>query len=124
MKEKFMTAESSALLKEFHFIINQHTLDMTDSLFGQQDIKNPLLHLSDDDISVIRIMSLNSHQKAILQKGMLALGQEIVFSILCVLDGVSDVTPAIPDLAIVIRETKKEISDSYLHDEFIELLDE
>ncbi len=119
-----MSRESKALLMELHSIIREQASEMTDFFLSQQDPRNPLLHPNEIDIKELRKLSLTSRQKVILRQCMLALGRQIVFSTLSLIDGVSDVDTVIPDLSLVNHETKKEITDQFLHDEFIDLLDE
>jgi hypothetical protein len=119
-----MSKESQALLNEFNSVIKQIVNEYVDSLFVKRKTVQPLLQLTNDEIKVLETISLTPHQVNILRKGMLAMGQGIVFSLLCIIDGVTDVVNVIPDLAIIDRNTKQDIADQFLHDEFIGLLKE
>jgi len=116
-----MSKESQALLNGFQSRIEQNVNDLADFL-AKRKTQYPLLELTEDDYKVLETISLTPRQVGVLRKGLMAMGQGIVFSLLCIIDGVSYVEKAIPDLAIVDRNTRKDISEQFLHDEFIGLL--
>jgi hypothetical protein len=117
-----MSKESKALLKEFHSIVDYYAADLMIALKGRQGFENPLLRLDKDDLNSISSISLTIQQVKLLQRCMEAMGQGVVFSILSIIDGVADVDEKIPDLAIVNRQTKEEITDQFWHDQFVDLL--
>ena len=118
-----MSKESQALLKAFHSIIEQNVNDLSD-LLVKRKTHNVLLKLTGEEFKILETISLTPRQVDVLRKGMLSMGQGIVFSLLCIFDGVADVEKAIPDLAIVDRNTKKDIAEQFWHDEFIGLLED
>lgn len=116
-----MSKESTALLNAIHSIINKKVNDMVDNLLFKGSFNSPSLKLTNDELRALENISLTPYQISAIRKVMLAIGQGIVFSLLCIIDGVSYVDE-IPDLALVNRNTKKDISEQFLHDEFIKLL--
>jgi hypothetical protein len=117
-----MSKESKAILNEFHVVIEEVVKDTVDDLLIKREINTPLINLSKDESKDLESLSLTQAQIDVLRKGMIALGQSIVFNILCIIDGVYDAKNEIPDLAIVDRTTNKNIADQFLHDEFLGLL--
>jgi len=116
-----MSKESQALLNAFHSIIEHNASELYDSLVKKK-MRNPLVQLTERERKVLETISLTPNQMSVLHKGMIAMGEGIVFSLLCIIDGVADVESTIPALAIVDRETKKDIAEQFWHDEFIGLL--
>lgn len=119
-----MSKQSQAFLTELDSIIRERAAAMTDFILGRGDSKNPLLELSAPDTLELRSMSLTTRQAAILGQAMRELGRQIIFSALCIIDGVSYVDPAIPALSLVERDTRRDINDEFLHDEFVGVLAE
>ena len=117
-----MSQESQALLNEFKFLIENTVKDTVENLLINQEVNNPLLNLSDEELTILDSLSLTPQQIIVFRKVMMALGQRIVFNLLCIVDGVYDAQNIIPDLAIVDRATNKDITDQFWHDEFIETI--
>jgi hypothetical protein len=113
-----MSKESQALLSAFHSIIEHNSNNLYELLVNHKS-RNPLLNLTEAEIEELNTISLNSQQMNVVYKGVIAMGEGIVFELLCIIDGVADVENTIPDLAIVDRETKNEIVNRFWHDEFI-----
>ena len=107
-----MSKESQALLNAFHSIIEQNASELYDSLV-KKNMQNPLVRLTERELKVLETISLTPNQMSVLHKGMIAMGEGIVFSLLCIIDGVADVERTIPDLAIVDRETKRTSLNSF-----------
>jgi hypothetical protein len=116
-----MTNKSEALLTEFHEIINEYTIEFTNMLVVSAKAQSSLLQLSKDEQNALRSFQFTEQQIDLLRKVMTITCQGVVFGILSVFDGVSDVNDAISDIALIDRATMKEISDGYLHDEFVQL---
>jgi len=117
-----MTKESQTLINEFHAVIKNIVYDTVETLLVNREVNNPLIQLTEDELQDLMSMSLTPEQINVLRKAMMALGQSIVFNLLCIFDGVYDGENVIPDLAIVGRNTNRDIAEQFWHDEFIELL--
>ena len=113
-----MSKESKALMKELHSIIEHDIDDLVRCLQTKegQIVKD---ELTEDDIKVLKTISLTTEQTSVVRKLARATGRLIVFGILTMIDGVSYVSTEIPDLALVNRETREDIADQFLHDEFV-----
>ena len=114
-----MSKESNALMKTLHSMIEHDVDDLIKCLQTKEgQIVND--ELTVQDINVLKAISLTSDQIIVVRKLAQATGRLIVFGMLTIIDGVSYVSTDIPDLALVNRDTRKDIADKFLHDEFIE----
>jgi len=114
-----MSEAGNALLRELHSLVlsDAHTL-----LQAIQQGGKPLAGLTDDELTDLRSIHLTQAQTTALEKALVALGRGVIFGLLCIIDGVSYTHESIPDLALVSRETRQDISDGLLHDEFYDML--
>lgn len=119
-----MSTDSRAFLRELHTIIDELSPSFVDMLSAKKTIQNIPLLLEDEDINILKSISLTEQQADAIKKLAVSFGREVVFSLLCIIDGVADTKNEIPDLLIVNRQTMKEINEEFLHDEFVELTDE
>ena len=120
-----MSKESRALLTVVHRMINKDVSATLAAITdGPIDEREALLKLGDEEIKLLRGIRFSSVQREALRQALMELSRGIVFGILCIIDGVAYTeSEDIPDLALVDRDTGKNIADMLLHDEFYEVVD-
>jgi hypothetical protein len=114
-----MMKQSKALMRAFHSIIEKDVGKLINSLHSGGT--EYLTELTPQELETWKTISLTLQQSDVLRKAVESTGRLIVFGILSIIDGVSYVADSdVPDLALVNRETREDIADQFLHDEFVE----
>jgi len=115
-------------MKELHTIISDSIGYAENVLYGTGTSSNDYLggNLSVDDISILRTIFLSKKQKYAMRKLLLALGRLSVVGALSVIDGVvMSEKFDLPDLALVNRNSQKDIADDLpLNEAFYRYADE
>jgi hypothetical protein len=118
-----MSQESQALLKTLDVSINRDASVVMQAITNhEQDDHSVLPGLSKEDRRILRTIQLTAEQIAVLQKAFVEMGRQVIFDFLCMIDGVAYTPDDVPDLALVNRLTRADITDQFLHDEFYEVL--
>lgn len=119
-----MSTESRAVLRELHIIIEKLSTIYAESLSTKIFSQFALSQLDDKDLRTLEKISFTNQQVDSVKKLIISYGREVVFSSLCLIDGVADTEYEIPEISMINRKTNKEINDEYLHDEFVEMMEE
>ena len=114
-----MSEVSKSLMRTFHSLIDHGVDGLIDCLETRKH-ESALDDFTDEDNRILETISLTNEQLGVVRKLAREAGKLTVFGILCVIDGVSYANMEIPDLALVNRETKEDIAEKFLHDEFVE----
>ena len=115
-----MSNEGRTFLQVVRNIINDTSSRILKDVFVQSG-KDKLVELTDNEMELVRQLGLHQAHYEILEKVLLTMGDDVVFRIFCILDGVTYTSPEIPDLALINRDTGAPIVDGYLHEEFEEV---
>lgn len=115
--------ESQSFFKEIYSLINSNIQKVIDVMQGEKQKEgSPLIKLSTEDIQLLQSIKLTKAQLIVLKKALIETERNLIFGVLCIIDGVTYTVEDIPDLALVNRSTGKSINQDFLHDEFYEAM--
>ena len=115
-----MSKECKALMLEIRQMIESIVAEFTDSLSDSKEVRG--LDINQEDAEILKDTLLTTRQLSALKTVLEQMGIQTVFSLLCIVDGVTYTeSEDIPDLALVNRATRENICEDFLHDAFCEI---
>jgi hypothetical protein len=110
-----MSTASKTLMRELMRNIESSTLEVVNAITageGQSTL------LKQPDIETLQNALITPEQLNAFRATLREVGISTIFHFLCIIDGVSYTEEELPDLALVSRDTKENICEQFLHDEF------
>jgi hypothetical protein len=115
-----MSVISELFMKEIHQIITESADGAMLCVGPMSDLRSPSI-MSDQARKTLHEIVLNDEEEKAFRVLLTEVGRSVAFGIFSTVDGVADREGLeLPDLALVVRETGRDLSDGFLHDEFYE----
>ncbi len=120
-----MADAGKSLCKEVHHTIKGSVKETLKMLTGEKEWDDLLLSkLTLEQVESLKKLQLTSIQICALGKVLTSMEESSFFHFMCIIDSVADTQEELPDLAIVDRETREDIFNQFLHDEFFEVFED
>lgn len=115
-----MSITTELFMKEIHQIIAESAEWAIQHVGLDSDMRSPSL-VSDEDRATLHRITLNDQARGALKRLLTEIGRSVAYGIFPTIDGAAEREGLeLPHLALVERDTGKDLSEGFLHDEFYE----
>lgn len=115
-----MSSAIELFMREIHQVIAE-SAGWAVGLIGPTDDREAPSTLGNSDRELLRGISLSQAELNALNALMIEVGRSVAFSVFTTIGGVADREGLeLPELALIDRNTGKDLAQGFLHDEFYE----